>query len=149
MKFRTAVRIGAIGAAAFAFAGALPAFTANNPVPRTYASDTTSAISANNLKPSQCSGITLTAKITASPWTGGAAAELIVGTTAANTMTGNGGDDCILGGAGIDALRGNAGNDVLIGGDGNDTLTGGAGTDACYGGGGVDTFATCETTDGP
>lgn len=145
MRLSRSIRIAVVTGTSVVLLSALPAVTANNPVPVTYASDTTSAISADNLKPSECSGITLTAKITASPWTGGAAAELIVGTNGANTATGNGGDDCILGGAGIDALRGNGGNDVLIGGDGDDTLTGGAGTDVCYGGAGVDTFATCET----
>jgi Ca2+-binding RTX toxin-like protein len=123
------------------------AMAAANTVPASKASDTTRPITANDLKPAECAGITLTAKLAGSgTFAGTAAAELIVGGPSADTISGNGGADCILGGGGNDTLNGNGGGDILLGGDGNDTLNGGAGTDVCYGNAGTDTFnANCET----
>jgi Ca2+-binding RTX toxin-like protein len=99
--------------------------TAANTVPASNVGSSSTAITANTLKPAACNGITLTALVIGN--TGGAANELILGSAAANTMNGNGGNDCILGGGG------------------NDNITGGAGTDVCIGGPGTDTFTTCET----
>ena len=99
--------------------------TAANTVPASNVGSSSTAITANTLKPAACNGITLTALVIGN--TGGAASELILGSAAANTMNGNGGNDCILGGGG------------------NDNITGGAGTDVCIGGPGTDTFTTCET----
>ena len=129
MRPRRFILSGLAALAAFAVASAFPALTANNPVPVTWASQRTSSISADNLKPSSCASITLTAKVSGSGTiNGGAASELITGSSGIDTIRGNGGNDCILGGAGIDSLRGDAGTDV------------------CIGGAGIDTFhSTCET----
>ena len=100
--------------------------TAANTVPASNLGSSSTAITANTLKPAACNGITLTSVIIGN--NGDAANNLLLGSAAANTMNGAGGNDCILGGGG------------------NDTIAGGAGTDVCIGGPGVDTFnANCET----
>lgn len=103
--------------------------TAGSTVPGTKAVDQSQAATPNDLKPIQCSGINLTAKISGSVLiTGTGAAELITGSAAIDTISGGAGDDCILGGAGADAIDGGPGNDV------------------CLGGAGLNTFLGCETT---
>lgn len=83
---------------------------------------------AENLKPSNCSAITLTTVLRGSGTvTGGASAELI------------------LAGTGIDNISGGSGSDCILGGAGNDVINGGAGTDVCIGGPGTDVFSLCET----
>jgi Ca2+-binding RTX toxin-like protein len=97
---------------------------ASNTVPASRAKLVIIAITADTLKPSQCSGITLTAKLTGSGnITGTSASELITGGSAAQTITGGGGNDCILGGGGNDAIDCGTGTDVAIGGAGTDTNT--------------------------
>jgi Ca2+-binding RTX toxin-like protein len=102
---------------------------AGNTVPGSKAANRSSVVTAEQLKPSTCNGITLTAVVTGSVTvTGGTASELILGSSLVDAMSGGNGDDCILGGAS------------------NDSLNGGPGTDVCIGGAGVDTFnASCET----
>jgi len=88
----------------------------------------TQAVTADDIKPSACAGVALTAVVAGSgSFSGTAANELITGSAAVDTIDGLGGDDCILAGAA------------------DDSVTGGTGTDVCVGGGGTDTFATCET----
>jgi Ca2+-binding RTX toxin-like protein len=107
------------------FSGSLiTALTATSSVPGTRAGHNLISIGANDLKPSNCAGITLTAVANGN---GTAASELVLGSSAGDTMDGAGGDDCILGGGGIDSITGNSGTDV------------------CIGGPGVDLFFTCET----
>ena len=124
------------------------AMAAANTVPPSKASNTSFAITANTLKPTECAGITLTAKIAGSGTiTGTGAAELIVGSPGADTINAGGGNDCVLGGSGNDNLNGQGGNDVIIGGAGADTINGGAGGgDLCYQSGGGGSFAGCEST---
>ena len=90
---------------------------------------TARAITADDLKPTECAGIVVTAKRSGSGTiNGNANAELITGSAAVDTISGQGGSDCILGGAS------------------NDSLNGGPGVDVCIGGAGTDTFnANCET----
>jgi len=85
----------------------------------------TQEVTANQLKPSACNGIDLSAIYTDSD--GAATNDLVLGTSASNTLNGNDGDDC------------------LVGGNGDDTLDGGAGADVCIGGEGTDSFSNCET----
>ncbi len=103
--------------------------TAANTVPGSKAANRSSAVTAEQLKPSACNAITLTAVVTGSgTFGGGAASELILGSAGVDTITGGNGNDCIVAGGGVDSLNG------------------GAGTDVCIGGAGVDTFnASCET----
>lgn len=62
-------------------------------------------------------------------FTGGAAADRVLGTTAANHLIGNDGSDTFFGRGGNDTLDGGAGHDSLTGGLGNDQLLGGDGDD--------------------
>lgn len=106
------------------------AITATSIVPISRAGSTSSgAPTANQLKPSQCAALNLTA--------------IVVGS---GTINGTGAADLILGGAGADSLRGRGGADCLVGGGGNDFLRGDGGTDICIGGPGADTFhLSCDT----
>jgi Ca2+-binding RTX toxin-like protein len=104
------------------------AVTGTNVVPATHAGISTRATGPNDVKPSSCSGITVTARVSGSGLiTGTAASELVLGSTGLDTISGLGGNDCI------------------VGGDGNDIIDGGLGTDVCLGGPGTDTFLSCET----
>ena len=119
-------------AAAFAiiFMILIVAFTSNNIVPITRLTNQIKAVSANTLKPSECSALNLTV-IHICPVTetcdATAASELILGRSTLESINGMGGNDCILGGGGADAIDG------------------GDGTDVCDGGPGTDSFSNCET----
>lgn len=103
-------------------------FTATNSVPATSLGQRTSTTTANNLRPSSCSGVSVTTKVSGSgTFSGTTAANLVTAGAAVDTITALGGSDCVLGGAG------------------NDSIEGGAGTDVCIGGAGTDTFTACET----
>ena len=102
------------------------AIAANNVVPVTYLTDQSSIVTVNDLKPSACSAIVLTA-ILYCPAGGGAcdgtdANELVIGTTADDDIRSGKGDDCILGGGGTDSLRGEQDIDVCLGGPGTDSF---------------------------
>ena len=100
--------------------------TAANTVPASNLGSSSTAITADTLKPAACNGITLT--------------NIVIGNT------GTAGADLLLGSAGVDNMDGLAGDDCILGGGGNDNLRGSQGTDVCIGGPGVDTFhPTCET----
>lgn len=101
--------------------------TAANTVPDTDRVDAQAAHSANDKKPDECNGITLTAVLQAPNLTGTAANELIVGSAADENLSGGGGDDCLVAGGGNDTLQGGFGTNVLIGGPGADTCLGGTG----------------------
>ena len=124
LQTRVSTVVLSIVAAAILGAGT-SALGASNTVPGTKASSYVTSITADKLKPSSCSGITLTTLV--SGVTGTAGNDLLLGTAAANTMSANGGNDCALGGGG------------------NDAINGGTGTDVCIGGPGTDTFSNCET----
>jgi Ca2+-binding RTX toxin-like protein len=110
----------ALWIATLAFALASPALSASNTVPGTRVTRFVTAITANTLKPSSCSGITLTTVIAGV--TGTSAANLLLGSAAANSMSAGGGSDCVLGGAGNDSIDCGTGTDVAIGGPGTDTF---------------------------
>ena len=129
MRRRRSPRVSLLLLAASVVGAASVALAATNVVPTTYASQTASAIGANNLKPSHCSTVIVTTQLSGE--------GTINATSAAELITGS---------AGVDTINGNAGNDCILGGGGDDSLTGGAGTDVCIGGPGTDTFnANCET----
>jgi Ca2+-binding RTX toxin-like protein len=97
-------------------------------VPATHAGLSTRATGPNDVKPLDCSGITVSARVSGSGIiTGTGANELALGGTALDTISGLGGDDCI------------------VGGGGGDVIDGGLGTDVCVGGPGTDMFLSCET----
>jgi Ca2+-binding RTX toxin-like protein len=127
----------------------LSAVAAANTIPVTRADKVSIGITADTVKPDQCSGITLTNIVDIGAGESGTSAnDLILGTDKADKeIRGGAGDDCILGGKGnerqkigkdwVAGLYGEDGNDVLIGGPGN--------KDVCDGGAGTDTFYSCET----
>jgi len=85
------------------------------------------SVTAEDLKPSACTGLSLIDVISGS-----------------GTLTGTEGNDLILGSSGVDTIDGLGGDDCIVGGGGDDTITGGDGSDICLGGPGTDTFITCE-----
>lgn len=112
-------RLGALSVAGFAVLASLVALAASNSIPLTRVSTTSRTIDANALKPPECASLNLTAIALAN---GGAASELVLGTSAGESLNGGDGDDCILGGGGDDSIRGDAGTDICVGGPGNDSM---------------------------
>jgi Ca2+-binding RTX toxin-like protein len=99
------------------------ALGASTVVPTSNAGRRTDSITANKLKPTPCSAVTLNGITTGTGViSDGGASNLVLGSVIVDTMRGNGGNDCLLGGAGIDSLRGDSGTDVCIGGPGTDTF---------------------------
>jgi Ca2+-binding RTX toxin-like protein len=127
MKMRI-VRFATIGSLVLLLAVVGSAVTAANTVPVSHVVDDARSIGANDLKPSDCSGITLTTL-----------------TTGSGIFTGSGAAELILASANVDAISGLGGNDCILGGGGGDTIDGGLGTDVCLGGPGTDVI-TCETS---
>jgi hypothetical protein len=95
------------------------ALTASNVVASSRRTNLTDAMDANELKPANCNGITVTNIVVGTNGTGGA--DLILGTSVGETIQTQGGDDCALGGGGNDTFINTGGNDVCIGGPGTDT----------------------------
>jgi Ca2+-binding RTX toxin-like protein len=116
-------RIALLGLPVLLVAGVLGAVAAANEVPETGVGQVEIAITANDLKPSECANLDLKEVVI---WRNGMGrdrdASLILGTPDADDISGGKGADCILGGAGDDAIDGNQGADVCIGGPGTDTF---------------------------
>jgi len=139
-----------LGLAVFIVISVFSALAATNTIPDTWADQESRSVSADLIKPSECSGITLTNIVDISAGeTGTSANDLILGTDKADAeIRGGAGDDCILGGKGNERQKidkvwgpgifGEEGDDVIIGGPGN--------LDYCDGGPGNDTYYSCETT---
>lgn len=104
-----------VGAASGLIGGAAPVTTAANTVIAGRMAAISRSVSPNDMKPSQCAGITVTAKH--------AGAGVFSVPTSAGTLT--------LGSAGNDVITGGPGDDCIIGGGGSDTLDGGGGYDIC------------------
>jgi len=110
----------------------ISAFAANIVVPTTRLTNQASAVTANTLKPAQCSAVTVTS-ILYCPAGGG-------------ICNGTNTDELIIGSPNIDTIQGKGGNDCIVGGGGDDSVTGSQAKDVCIGGPGNDTFTKCETT---
>jgi hypothetical protein len=87
------------------------AVAANNTVPVTHLTDQSSAITVNDVKPSACSAIVLTAIVYCPTGPGGAcdgtdANELVIGSPAYDDIRSGKGDDCIVAGGDDDDIRG-------------------------------------------
>ena len=106
------------------------ASTASNVTPTTRASDTSQAITPNDVKPAACGGITVTALFVGDGDidTSSDASDLVLGGPNAKEIRTRKGDDCIVAGGGDDTIRCDQNTDVAIGGPGNDSF-----------------HATCET----
>jgi Ca2+-binding RTX toxin-like protein len=126
MTIRNILRATFIMLAGLILFSTILAAAANNVVPVTRLTDQSTAVTANDLKPPECSAINLTA-IVYCPVGGGAcdgtdANELVIGSTADDDIRSGKGDDCILGGGGNDSIRGEQDTDVCIGGPGTDSF---------------------------
>ncbi len=162
-RITIAVRLALIALLALILAGVISALAAANTVDESGAEDSSRAITANDLKPTECASLNLTSVVqigVGAPTNGN---DLILGTPGGDLINAQNGDDCIvggngndiiLGGNGSDVILGDAGADWLLGGNNSDTLYGGAGddtlnggnqTDTCLGQAGTDTFSNCET----
>ena len=104
------------------------AFAAGISVPASNIDRQYRSVSANDVKPSACAGLSLSGIV-----------------TGAGTVTGTAGNDLIVGSSGSDLIDGLGGNDCILGGGGDDTLAGGDGNDVCLGGPGNDLFTDCES----
>ena len=123
MSHRLIVGVASAALATLILASAVTALTASNAVPSSKADDTSQAIDANAVKPSECAGLTLSSRISGGGNLQGTPAnDLITAGSTSDTIDGLGGDDCIQGSGGDDTVDGGAGNDVCIGGPGNDTF---------------------------
>lgn len=123
MKTRSTLRFLAFGLVALIVISAITAVAATNTIPSTRVDSDVISFNINQLKPSACSGLTLTNLVSGSGIINGSADnDLIFASTAADTIDGMGGNDCILGGGGDDTITGNDGTDICIGGDGNDSF---------------------------
>ncbi len=113
--------------------GGLLASADANATPGSSAGTYNQLITADDLKPPECAGITLTNVL--------AGSGVIIGIGNRNEL--------IVGSAGVDDIRGMLGDDCLLGGAGDDSLDGGGrppGNDVCIGGGDAgDVFIDCET----
>jgi len=107
------------------FFSAIMASTSSNIVAESGVEYQTQQVTADQLKPPDCNGLSLS--------------SYYVNSDGSTT------NDLILGSSGSDALNGNEGNDCIVGGSGDDTIDGGDGTDICIGGDGTDNFSNCET----
>jgi len=145
MKARPSLRLAALVLAGLIFLVATTAVAAANTVPASLLDDSSRAVTANDLKPSECDGIFLANLVVGSGTINGTDAnDLILGSSSADTLNGGKGNDCLMGGGGNDALDGGQNDDVLIGGPGDDDLDGRSDYDSCYAAGGTDTFKRCE-----
>ncbi len=100
------------------------AFAAGITVPSSNIGNQSIPVTAEDLKPSACNGITLAQIVSGSGTLSGTSGnDLIIGSSGADTIDGLGGDDCILGGGGDDSLNGSDGSDVCLGGPENDIFT--------------------------
>ncbi|MDP1548272.1 MAG: hypothetical protein Q8L87_19840 [Anaerolineales bacterium] len=128
MRRRFPLRALIFGLVALVIMTSLTAVAATNTIPSTRIAAQSVSFNINHLKPSACSGISVT--------------TLITGT---GTITGTAGNDLILASASADTIDGLGGDDCILGGGGDDTINGGSGSDVCIGGGGTDLFTDCET----
>lgn len=119
---------------------------ASNTLPSTRLDQDTFAITANDLKPSECNSLNLSGIVVVTNGSGTTGNDLILGSSGDDNIRGDDGDDCIVGGGGDDTLQGQRGDDIVLGQNGNDSLRGNQDTDICYGGAGTDSgHPSCET----
>jgi len=123
MSMRMLYRFVVLGLVALVLASVMSAMAATNTVPKSGLAMVERSVTANDLKPAACDGLSLSNVIAATGAISGTAqSELILGGPGADTISGEGGNDCILGGGGSDHLYGDSGTDVCIGGAGSDIL---------------------------
>lgn len=113
---RAILAAAALGLTAFVLAQGLTAYTASATVAATQLGRTGSVVTANDVKPSECT-MTVTSIVSGSGnVSASAGSQLVLGSSANDTITGNiAGNDCIVGGAGTDAITGlGSGNQCVV-----------------------------------
>ncbi|MEP7133812.1 MAG: hypothetical protein ABI904_02650 [Chloroflexota bacterium] len=124
MKIPFAIRLVTFGLLALIVISVATAFAAGITTPSSNVGYASALVTAEDIKPAACNGITLTQIISGSgTLTGTSGNDLIIGSSSADTIDGLGGDDCILSGGGDDSITGGDGNDVCLSGAGNDVFT--------------------------
>jgi Ca2+-binding RTX toxin-like protein len=124
VKISIPIRIVTVGLFALIVVSVATAFAAGISTPPTNVDELSIAVTAEDLKPSACNGLSLTGIVSGSGTvTGTSGNDLIIGSSGTDIIDGLGGDDCILGSGGDDSLTGNDGNDVCLGGPGTDIYT--------------------------
>ncbi len=120
MNIRTLYRLAFFGLMVLILASILTAVAAANTVPSSYLADQTRAIAVNDLKPPECSSLTLDTIVSCG--------------NGINCNAGNG-NDLVLGSPSNTTIRGQNGNDCIVDSSsaGSRTLVGGNGTDVCIG----------------
>ncbi|MEO8541260.1 MAG: hypothetical protein ABI577_16080 [bacterium] len=126
LTHRRVLGIGVILALSMLYIGLLQVSTAANTVPSTRAGVSVLRADPDQMRPTQCNSLHLTAII-----------------RGAGSFSGSKNNDLILGGPGNDDINGGKGDDCIIGGSGTDKIDGGGGNDICIGGSGTDTFTSC------
>jgi hypothetical protein len=144
MIARRTLRFSILGIIALVILSLYSAVAAANSVPTTHIDYLTQPITANDLKPSACNGLNLTAVREGNGTNGN---DLVLGTAGNDNMNAQGGDDCVVAGDGADRPRGGMGHDVILAGDGDDALDGGRGDDTLYGQSGDDDLSGGRDTD--
>jgi Ca2+-binding RTX toxin-like protein len=94
----------------------LTAHAASATVPSSQLGRSSTVVSPNNLRPSECT-MTVTSIATGSgTFSASASFQLVLGSAGNDTITGNlGGNDCIVGGAGTDTITGlGTGNQCIV-----------------------------------
>lgn len=128
MRPRVVFQIMLFGSIVLILVSAITAFAASIQIAPSKMGVESIPVSAEDLKPSECSTLYLTNIVTGSV-----------------IITGTSGNDLILGSSGIDLIDGGGGDDCIEGGDGDDIIEGNSETDVCLGGAGNDSFSNCET----
>jgi hypothetical protein len=122
---RNMLQMAFVGLVLLVLGSIVSAQAANVSIPSVKFDELRNSITANTLKPKECSALTLSSIVicTGGNCDGTGANELLLGTSGDEKIRGRGGSDCILGGGGNDQLVGNVNSDVCIGGPGSDTFT--------------------------
>ena len=127
MRISVPIQLVTFGLFALIVVSVATAFAAGISTPPSNVGQEAVPVTAEDIKPATCNGITLT--------------QIVSGS---GTLTGTSGNDLIIGSSGADIIDGLGGDDCILGGGGDDSLAGSDGTDVCLGGPGSDTFINCE-----
>ena len=100
MNTRFLSRLAVFALVLLVLVGIMTAAAAANTVPTSHLTDQTTAMTANNLKPSQCASYNLTSLVVCGAGgtcNGTTANDLILGSTTNNRINGRAGTDCCIG----------------------------------------------------
>jgi Ca2+-binding RTX toxin-like protein len=113
---RALFAVAALGLTALVLAQALTAYTASATVPATHLGRSSTNVTSNDLKPSECTMTVTSIDSGSGTFSATAASQLVLGSSGNDTITGNaGGNDCIVGGAGTDTVTGvGSGNQCVV-----------------------------------